>query len=78
MAGFTARASDTPPDDLVQFLNQVFTDFDRLVEHHGLEKIKTTGDAYMVVSGVPVPRSDHAEALAQLALELRDRLAGHA
>jgi adenylate cyclase len=72
MAGFTARASDTTPDDLVQFLNRVFTDFDRLVERHGLEKIKTTGDAYMVVSGVPVPRPDHAEALARLALDMRD------
>jgi adenylate cyclase len=71
MAGFTARASETAPDDLVLFLNHVFTDFDRLVERHGLEKIKTTGDAYMVVSGVPVPRSDHAESLAQLALEMR-------
>jgi adenylate cyclase len=72
MAGFTARASDTSPNDLVQFLNRVFTDFDRLVERHGLEKIKTTGDAYMVVSGVPVPRPDHTQALAQLALEMRD------
>ena len=72
MAGFTARASDTAPDDLVQFLNRVFTDFDRLVERHGLEKIKTTGDCYMVVSGVPTPRPDHAAALAQLALEIRD------
>lgn len=71
MAGFTARASDTDPDELVQFLNHVFTDFDRLVERHGLEKIKTTGDAYMVVSGVPSPRPDHAAALAQLALEMR-------
>ena len=72
MAGFTARASETAPDDLVQFLNRVFTDFDRLVERHGLEKIKTTGDAYMVVSGVPEPRPDHAQALAGLALEMRD------
>jgi adenylate cyclase len=72
MAGFTARASDTTPDDLVRFLNRVFTDFDRLVERHGLEKIKTTGDAYMVVSGVPVPWLDHAEALARLALDMRD------
>jgi adenylate cyclase len=46
-----------------------------LVERHGLEKIKTTGDAYMVVSGVPAPRADHAEALAALALEMRDALA---
>ena len=56
----------------MEFLNRVFTAFDRLVERHGPEKIKTTGDAYMVVSGVPVPRSDHAPALAQLALEMRD------
>ena len=75
MAGFTAQASDTDPDDLVQFLNRVFSDFDRLVERHGLEKIKTTGDAYMVVSGVPTARPDHAQALAVLALEMRDAAA---
>jgi adenylate cyclase len=76
MAGLTAQASDMAPEDLVQFLNRVFSDFDRLVERHGLEKIKTTGDAYMVVSGVPTPRPDHAEALAALALEMRDAAAG--
>jgi adenylate cyclase len=76
MAGFTARASDTTPEDLVQFLNSVYTKIDGLVERHGLEKIKTTGDAYMVVSGVPNPLSDHAGALADLALEIRDALAG--
>jgi adenylate cyclase len=76
MAGFTSRASDTPPDMLVAFLNDVFTRIDGLVERHGLEKIKTTGDAYMVVSGVPEPRSDHAEALAHLALAMREALSG--
>jgi adenylate cyclase len=75
MAGYTASASDTDPDDLVIFLNRVFSDFDRMVERHCLEKIKTTGDSYMVVSGVPVPRPDHAAALAQLALEMRDAAA---
>jgi adenylate cyclase len=75
MAGFTASASDTDPDDLVRFLNRVFSDFDRLVERHCLEKIKTTGDSYMVVSGVPVPRPDHAAALAELALAMRDAAA---
>jgi adenylate cyclase len=60
----------------VRFLNDVFTRLDALVERHGLEKIKTTGDAYMVVSGVPEPRADHAEALAALAIEMRDALAG--
>lgn len=72
MEGFTSQANDTPPDELVRFLNRVFSDFDRLVERHGLEKIKTTGDAYMVVSGVPVARTDHAEALAVLAIEMRE------
>jgi adenylate cyclase len=76
MAGFTARASDTPPEELVRFLDEVFTKLDALVERHGLEKIKTTGDAYMVVSGVPESRPDHAEALAELALDMRDALAG--
>jgi adenylate cyclase len=71
MAGFTARAADTLPVKLVLFLNDLFTAFDQLVERYGLEKIKTTGDAYMVVSGVPAPRADHAEALARLALDMR-------
>ncbi|MGE5146863.1 MAG: adenylate/guanylate cyclase domain-containing protein [Candidatus Eiseniibacteriota bacterium] len=74
MAGFTARARDSTPDELVRFLNAVFTRFDGLVERHGLEKIKTTGDSYMVVGGVPDPRTDHAEALAHLALDMRDAL----
>ena len=72
MAGFTARASDMAPDELVQFLNGIFSEFDRLVDRHRLEKIKTTGDAYMVVSGVPLPRADHAAALARLALDMRE------
>src|SRR5207248_6675976 len=76
MGGFTSRASDTTPEDLVEFLNSVYTKLDSLVERHGLEKIKTTGDAYMVVSGVPQPLPDHAAALADLALEIRDELAG--
>src|SRR6266568_1870191 len=76
MAGFTARASDSTPTDLVRFLNSVYTRLDSLVERHGLEKIKTTGDAYMVVSGVPEALPDHAAALADLALEIRDELAG--
>jgi adenylate cyclase len=53
MAGFTTRASKMTPRDVVQFLNTVYAQLDNLVERHGLEKIITTGDAYMVVSGVP-------------------------
>lgn len=70
IAGFTRRASEIPPTELVRFLDRLYTTFDRLVDRHGLEKIKTTGDAYMVVSGVPIPRPDHVEALAALALDM--------
>jgi adenylate cyclase len=76
MAGFTARASNLDPDELVRFLNRTFTMLDALVDGHGLEKIKTTGDAYMVVSGVPAVRADHATAIAALALDMRETLAG--
>jgi len=53
IAGYTERASDTSPEELVAFLDDLYTSVDALVTRHGLEKIKTTGDAYMVVSGVP-------------------------
>jgi adenylate cyclase len=76
MADFTARASSMTPQALVQFLNGVYTRIDSLVERHGLEKIKTTGDAYMVVSGVPEPQPDHAAKIADLALDIRDALTG--
>ena len=75
MAGFTARAAELTPEELVRFLDEVFTRFDRLVNKHGLEKIKTTGDSYMVVGGVPQSREDHAEAIATFALHLMDEAA---
>ena len=53
IAGYTKRASDTTPTELVRFLDTLYTDLDALVDRHGLEKIKTSGDSYMVVSGVP-------------------------
>lgn len=70
IAGFTERASDTPPATLIRFLNKLYTEFDALVDKYGLEKIKVSGDSYMVVSGVPWPRRDHVEALADLALDM--------
>ena len=76
MAGFTARTSDVTPEELVRFLNRVYTMLDSLVERHGLEKIKTMGDSYMVVSGLPKPILDHADAMADLALDIRDALLG--
>ena len=76
IAGYTKRASDTTPDDLVRFLDRLYTDLDALVDRHGLEKVKTSGDSYMVVSGVPEPRPDHIEALACLALDMADAVTG--
>jgi adenylate cyclase len=75
IAGYTKRASDTPPAELVRFLDLLYTDLDALVDRHGLEKVKTSGDSYMVVSGVPIPRDDHLEALASLALDMADAVA---
>jgi adenylate cyclase len=75
IAGYTKRASDTTPTDLVRFLDRLYTDLDALVDRHGLEKVKTSGDSYMVVSGVPQPRDDHIEALACLALDMADAVA---
>lgn len=76
IADYTERASQTTPVDLVDFLNRLYTKIDGLVEKHGLEKIKTTGDCYMVVSGVPESRPDHLEALARFALELTSAVDG--
>lgn len=76
IARFTERASDTAPADLVRFLDRLYGNFDALVDLHGLEKIKVSGDCYMVVSGVPWPRRDHVEALADLALDMADAVAG--
>jgi guanylate cyclase len=75
IVGFTPLAVDLEPREAVNLLNEVFTGFDRLVESRGLEKIKTIGDAYMVASGVPVPRDDHARALCELAVDLQEHLA---
>jgi adenylate cyclase len=74
IVGSTGLAIELPPQQLVDTLNEVFSEFDSMVEKYGLEKIRTMGDSYMVASGVPKPRSDHAQALASMALEMRDYL----
>jgi urea transport system substrate-binding protein len=75
IVGFTNLSSKTPPAEVVGLLNEIFTAFDRLTLKFGLEKIKTIGDAYMVVGGVPTPRDDHAEAVAEMALSMLDAVA---
>jgi class 3 adenylate cyclase len=78
IVGFTKLSSHTSPEKLVTMLNDVFSAFDRLAEQHGLEKIKTIGDAYMVVAGVPVPSDTHATAMAAMALDMLDVVSAYA
>ena len=68
---FTALSTQVSPNDLVTMLNGIFSSFDILADQLGLEKIKTIGDAYMVVGGLPTARSDHAEAIAEMALAMQ-------
>lgn len=74
ICGFTKLSLALSPTELVELLNQIFSKFDHLVEEHGLEKIKTIGDSYLVVGGLPTPRPDHAEAIADLALAMQQTI----
>jgi class 3 adenylate cyclase len=71
---FTPFVERTEPARVVAVLDEIFSAFDRLAERHGLEKIKTIGDAYMIVAGLPEPRADHVEAMAEMALEMQAEL----
>jgi guanylate cyclase len=72
---FTPLSQRLTPAEVVGTLDQLFSRFDTLVERHGLEKIKTIGDAYMAAAGVPDPCPDHASRAAALALDMRDAVA---
>ena len=74
IVGFTRIATRNSPNRTVQLLNDLFSNFDRVAELYQLEKIKTIGDAYMMVGGVPVPNPDHAETCAHAALEFLEAL----
>jgi adenylate cyclase len=75
IVGFTTLSHHLSPIKLVDLLNQIFSSFDGLAEQLGLEKIKTIGDAYMVAAGLPTPREDHAEAIAEMALAMQQVIA---
>lgn len=75
IVGFTELSARMSPTELVKRLNVIFSHFDQLAEKYGVEKIKTIGDAYMVVGGLPTPRHDHAEAIAQMALGMQAKIA---
>jgi adenylate cyclase len=77
MVGFTLLSAKLPPVEMVELLNEVFSYFDSLLDKYGVEKIRTIGDSYMVASGVPRGRPDHAQALARMALEMRDYISTH-
>jgi adenylate cyclase len=77
MVGFTPLSARLDPVELVELLNEAFTFFDSLLDKYDVEKIRTIGDSYMVASGVPRRRPDHARALVCMALDMRDFIAGH-
>ena len=78
LVDFTRSSRRSSPAQVVATLNELFSTFDRLAQRHGLEKIKTIGDAYMVAGGLPQPRPDHAQAVAELALAMREEVARRA
>jgi adenylate cyclase len=74
IVNFTNIAAEISPIELVSSLNQIFSTFDRLAQKYGVEKIKTIGDAYMVVGGLPTPSDNHAWAIAKMALEMQQAI----
>lgn len=74
---FTTMSAAADPVDVVSKLNEIFSEFDDLAAKHGLEKIKTIGDAYMVAGGLPAPQPDHVEAVAAFALEMLEAIGKH-
>jgi adenylate cyclase len=74
LVGFTTLSTRIPPTELVRLLDQIFSAFDELADRHGLEKIKTIGDAYMAVAGIPFPHDDHASAAAKMALDMHEAI----
>jgi PAS domain S-box-containing protein len=72
VVGFTGLSERLSPHEAVELLNEVFTAFDRFADRYGVEKIRTIGDGYMVAAGAPVQRDDHCDAIARMALDMRD------
>jgi guanylate cyclase len=76
LSGFTPLTNQLSPAAMVELLNDIYSHFDSMVEKYGVEKIRTIGDNYMIAAGLPRPKSDHAQALARLALEMNAYVAG--
>ncbi len=71
IVGFTPLSETMSAEEMVAWLNEVYSLVDALVQSHDVEKIRTIGDGYMVAAGVPFPRDDHAVAITRLALDMR-------
>ena len=74
IVGFTPLSNQISPENMVKYLNEIFSALDKLTERHGLEKIRTIGDNYMVAAGVPIQRPDHVEAIAEMALGIQEEI----
>lgn len=74
IVGFTAHSTSISPDRLVDQLNRVFSVFDAAAADHGVEKIKTVGDGYLAIAGAPIPVTDHARRVCDMAVEMRQRM----
>ena len=70
IVGFTRYASNMSPSELVAMLDEIFSEFDALADKYGVEKIKTIGDSYLAVGGLPLPDENHCQAIADMALEM--------
>lgn len=77
IVGFTALSGRSAPQEVVELLNNLFTRFDNLAQRHGVEKIKTIGDAYMAVTGLPMENPDHARIMLDMALDMLDEARKH-
>lgn len=76
IVGFTPLSQALSAQEMVSWLNEIYSAFDEFVQKHAVEKIRTIGDNYMVASGVPSQREDHAIAITRLALDMRDYISG--
>lgn len=74
IVGFTKMSAETDPDSIVELLNNIFTKLDKLAEKYGLEKIKTIGDCFMAVSGIPISNTENAKNIAEFALEVKEAM----
>lgn len=74
ISSFTKLSTEMVPVDIVRMLNEIFSAFDSIADSYGLEKIKTIGDAYMVAGGIPEEQPNHVQAVANMAMDMRDWL----